>query len=534
MELNKEKMKMIRKGIGLALGLLMASAVTAMAAIPAPPVDQKLGIPDTVFNNMNESVCRSCHNQAPPITAVDKTYLPDRHHALVGTVMPAGTVVPFPGGTTYNCVNCHSETFNGTFFEFTTFRDCMFCHQQAGGFTVHHATTQAQAGDCVACHGAFVENGIPVRVAKSMDLGIDPTTGAMREQTLNVATWVPTYQPSLVTPWTSNKPTGGTVNPKNLQKQGSCKYCHDTPSGNVTPAGQEVAPAFANQTFNIYRNVETHHGTGFGQISAAKCDWCHIMANGAPQASGLAVRVCENCHGIKSLHNIQAKGQSVGTPIVGTVVVGGEGPGKGHIGDNFDCNGCHGFTAAAAPMSGATVPALYNLTASSVTAGTAVTAQGVGFVNTITSTTGTTYTVSSQVALTNANGVETILVPSNLTGDSFTVTLPATLPTGNYTIAAKKGTQYSNPLNITITPQVAITGKSVSRNVATITGTGFGTASLQTVNAVGSGMSVTGVDKRGKLLKGTVTSWSNTKVMAKFSTTPVTVTVNTIYGSATK
>ncbi len=67
------------------LFVVITSAV--QADTPAPPVNQKLGIPDTVFGSMTEAICRGCHNQSPPAGyPVDPTYLPDRHHLRAGRV----------------------------------------------------------------------------------------------------------------------------------------------------------------------------------------------------------------------------------------------------------------------------------------------------------------------------------------------------------------------------------------------------------------------------------------------------------------
>lgn len=530
---------MIRKGIGLALGLVLATAMAATAAVPAPPVNQYLGIPDTVFNEMTEATCRSCHNQTPPAgIPVDPTYLPDRHHLLKGTPIPAVSAVITRDGnkdgindTVYDCYNCHTATWNGKAWVLATFRDCTQCHQQTGGgLTVHHATTFAQAGDCAKCHGDFVDNGLLDPNGNGIKAANDATDVLTKADGSTVnGGWVPTYQPSLVTPWPSKKPNGGLpVNSIN-EKSGSCKYCHSNATGSQGPPVEETTGPFT--PVQVYTNAETHHSTGFwSNTDTTKCTWCHNLPNGG--LNNLSIRTCESCHGIPSLHNIQYGGQAVGAPSVGTIVPGAEGAGKGHIGDNADCNGCHGFTStASAAPSGPVVPSLQTLSASSVTAGATVTLKGIGFVNLVQNPFTGAYdiTMNSDVALIDANGISTILVPFSVTGDTLQVQIPANIAPGNYRIAASKAGTLSNPLNISVTPKVAISSKAGTTTV-TIYGQGFGSY----LNAVGSDIGVTGVDRRGKALMGTVRSWTDTKIVARFSSAPAKVTVNALFGSATK
>ena len=64
--------------------LVLAVANFSWGTVPAPPVNQYLGLGDSTFNNVVEADCRVCHNQTPPEPyPVDPTYLPDRHHLLV-------------------------------------------------------------------------------------------------------------------------------------------------------------------------------------------------------------------------------------------------------------------------------------------------------------------------------------------------------------------------------------------------------------------------------------------------------------------
>ena len=66
------------------------------------------------------------------------------------------------------------------------------------------------------------------------------------------------------------------------------------------------------------------------------------------------IRWCENCHGPESLHNIQVDSDNLAN--IGTILVGGENAGWGHIGNDDDCWGCHGFIGAAESGSGPLTP----------------------------------------------------------------------------------------------------------------------------------------------------------------------------------
>ncbi len=280
---------------------IMLSAVNGLADVPAPPVNQALGFADVSIGSQDEAGCRVCHDSG----------VPDSHHLLYGELIPDPSVVPFPDSddngtddTTYNCLNCHDAEFN-------IVRDCTVCHNTA---SPHHATADALDGDCVSCHGDFVDN-------------------------MDDSHYIPTYDPSLVTPLRKD----GEGEPDNSRGKGAgaCDYCHDN-DGLTEPV--------------ILTNMELHHDvTGFIDDSNT-CAWCHDF--GAPRPE--QTRVCEGCHGPDSLHNIQADSPKDPT---GTVVVGGEDAGYGHVGrdagpGDSDCWGCHGFATASALEIGPTTPYL--------------------------------------------------------------------------------------------------------------------------------------------------------------------------------
>ena len=88
---------------------------------------------------------------------------------------------------------------------------------------------------------------------------------------------------------TTPKRSAGTGLPLNSRGNGAgaCNYCHDD--------GTSCTDSILVET-----TMDTHHNVGFG-TDATKCSWCHDF--GLPFNE--QIRVCENCHGRDSLHNIQ-------------------------------------------------------------------------------------------------------------------------------------------------------------------------------------------------------------------------------------
>ena len=66
----------------LSIIALMAVAVfvgsASFANVPPPPVNQLIGVDDTLFNDQTEAQCRACHTETI-----------DMHHMLYGSSMPA-------------------------------------------------------------------------------------------------------------------------------------------------------------------------------------------------------------------------------------------------------------------------------------------------------------------------------------------------------------------------------------------------------------------------------------------------------------
>jgi hypothetical protein len=322
---------------------IMLFTANGFADIPAPPVNQLLGMPDTVMNFLVEAECRACHQDGTVDAQgneINPNSIPDRHHLLYGLEIVKGKCRnsgdecvsdadctgtnetctgqsaasdPYANGDFYNCFSCHegeTHVIDGT-TNFLVERDCLVCHAQVGGeASVHHLTGTAQGtdsnlgdplkGDCTPCHGTIVD-----------DYGDDAI--------------IPTYSPSLVTP-TVNK---GTALEKNSEgySAGSCNFCHSSGTGSDAP-GQEESGV------EVFRNGTLHHTAGvhwdrYREFVNGGCEFCH----GNPlttDGDALMLRNCQQCHGFESLHNIQA--DSPNPDNIGTIVVGGEDYGYGHIG----------------------------------------------------------------------------------------------------------------------------------------------------------------------------------------------------------
>ena len=444
-------------------GISLITTGPAWADVPAPPVNQTIGMRDVAIGNLSEALCRTCHSSG----------VPNRHHMLFGQPTRLGSLEPYPDAdgdgvpdTVYGCLNCHGPNF-------TVMRDCTVCHNAGNP---HHATATATGGNCKACHGSVVDN-------------------------MNDGHYIPTYSPSLITP----KPNEGDGLPFNSRCNGAgaCNYCHD--------AAPLASPP-------ILTNAALHHGTGL-----TNCAWCHDIL-------GNAMRRCEGCHGPNSLHNIQADSPRLPT---GTIVVGGEDAGYGHVGrdagpGDSDCWGCHGFPMArtSGNPGGPIIPTVYSSDLATMTAetDTTVVLRGSAFRNIADST-----QYDSSVAVASDNGAPPmILTPRLIQEDMLAVTIPGSTPPGNYNIQATKADFTSNPAVVTIIPKVAITRATSATGVVRILGRGF------SGYALGSGTLVRGT--RGAITaEATITSWTDTAIVAEFSPTfrPQTVTVNSIFGSAT-
>jgi len=435
-------------------------------------------------------------------------------------VCVGGSMAPNdPNAGVYGCLTCHDEDNTGGVINFVVYRDCTFCHEYRGGANVHHLDaldpvySGAKAGNCVVCHGDLVDNPVGCDTNPSGNCSDTNKACATDADCTSPATCVPavcdhdipTYEPSLVTP----EPAGGYG-----VEIGTCDYCHapgvDTVSG-----------------VHVHDNHDTHHHTGFyyyadGSREGTWCNWCHLGGRPGQEPAGMedyAIRTCENCHGMESLHNIQV---DTDDPADG-IQVGGEAYGFGHIGiddpaGDSDCFGCHGFTIASDGVTGSGVPSIYNAAPAVITADTAtqVTVTGAALISTIPAAT-------SDVRLTAADGSSVTITPDSITGDSLTVTITAAA--GSYTIQAVKDGEASNVVGLSVMPQVAITDMDCSKCLSTMTITGVNFA----VKPAGTDEDIS-VTEDGRPLN--VISWSDTEITVSGARCRGDVVVNGVYGSS--
>ncbi len=220
------------------VGLTLAGLAFALP----PPVDQRMGVNDTLFSNLVESNCRGCHALG----------VPDAHHNLVRI-------------GEYGCTDCHPVLPNGS--GITLIRDCLQCHDNTfNGMTIrrpHHETQAAMDRHCNACHGSVVDN-------------------------YDDGHYIPTSPPSSMTPDTKFK----VINQTSGRKWGGCESCHEADSTASPPI------AFNNKTHHRLGNL-----SGFRNNDSTKCAMCHDVHNATYGSD--SIRYCERCHGYSSLHNIQ-------------------------------------------------------------------------------------------------------------------------------------------------------------------------------------------------------------------------------------
>ena len=367
-------------------------------------------------------------------------------------------------GGAYACLDCHPVVTNPDGSQnITITRDCLECHLSSP----HHENADAQARHCSVCHGSLVDD-------------------------YDDGHYIPTYPTSLVTPDTSYKVYNATSD----RYWGGCEACH-----------QEDA----TQTPQIKSNSVTHHNLG---TVSNNCFYCHF-GDGANN-----IRKCEECHGVKSLHNIQYDYNNTSGML-----------GYGHIGDNWDCNGCHAFwDAGAAPMEGPIIPTIATVSADGLVAGqsTVLRLEGSNFIT----TTGTTTYTSGVVVNDGANPVT--LTPDSITGSQIIVTIPP-LDAGVYGLYVVKADMKSKLVPIFVSPDVTIISAVKDGDNMVITGAGFGDQLPEPFDTL---VSVTVLHKFNKNkiveLPTDIVSWSDTLIVINCpdASSEDLATVNALFGSA--
>lgn len=453
---------MKKRNILISVVVFLAIAVTAMANIPPPPANQNIGVYDTSVNQFQEPMCRACHNS---------TYLggvPTRHHNLVASgqfsCMNCHPVVSGPNGQSVlidrNCINCH----NGSAF---------YANPSLVAGRPHHNTTFAQGRNCKLCHGGYVDN-------------------------YNDGHYIPTYNESVVTPSSEFK----VYNATSGRYWGGCVACHRQ-NLSVVP---NIMGILANNGVIVNDLNNTHHLELVGVTQGLDCGWCHRGTN------YLGIRSCEDCHSVGTIHNIEDN-----------YAVNNGNLGFGHIGNNWDCNGCHAFWDAGTenPFLGPIVPDVSSITPLVLATGqaTTLTIVGTNFVQ-------NNYTVKVVV-----NG--TSYTPSSVTNSQIVADIPA-LSAGVYNInIVKSGIGGDSPSKLsvlTVVSKVIIKSAKLRSGTITITGTGFGVRPVQNAQQY-----VTIAHAGNIYYSDSITSWTDTEIVAKSSTAAakdlLTVTMPT--GSAT-
>lgn len=442
----------------LTVTLVMGLAAVLWATVPPPSANQYLGIYDTKFTQFTRDDCLGCH--------VSDAVLVPRHHALINT-------------DGYACLDCHVLVSDGSGgFVFEDFRTCSNCHKSSP----HHVSAKAVAQDCQFCHGSFIDNPLDNH-------------------------YVPSYSVSSVTPMINGRTV--TATDGSLATVQGCAACHQPDATAIDPN--------TNITRPINSNADTHHGTGIGAAGGiGSCEWCHNFSQ-----PGLAIRQCEACHGVKSLHNIQRKSSTT------DIVPGSEALGYGHIGNNWDCVGCHWSWYGNASTSPATaiVPAINGQSAYTLAAGkeNALTLTGAAFVNV--GGNGVSYTPT--ITISNAT-VSITITPASYTDSEIQLLVPA-LQAGSYDLRVVKEGVKSNLAKLVVIPELSAKSAILSsKNTVTVVGTGFGSKPPADYT---SGLGVNVGDVQCKLV-----SWSDTKVVASSPVVQVgaMVTVKTLNGSVSK
>ncbi len=381
-------------------------------ALP-PPVDQRMGVYDTLFSNLAESNCRVCHASGVPNT----------HHNLVA----AGAINPYTNAP-FGCQDCHPVLPNGT--GITLIRNCIQCHNNTfNGMNIrrpHHETQAAVDRHCNACHGSLVDN-------------------------YDDGHLIATYQPTSMTPDTKYK----AINQTSGRKWGGCESCHE-PNLTASPP--------------IYGNNNTHHRlgnlSGFVNNDTTKCEICHNMHNATYGSD--SIRYCEQCHGTNSLHNIQYDIANTSSQ---------SGYGHLGPNDCQGCHASYvaGSLAPGADIIMPTIASLsVNHVHEGET--TVLTIYGDDFVTTVDGITRSSVVALTDGVITNGTtAVNITIIPTNITHSEIVVTIPP-LNKGLYAIyVLKDGNVESNKRPLMSVPAVIVNSAIINYTTVAINGSGFGT-----------------------------------------------------------
>lgn len=437
-----------------AIAIILLVSV-ALAIVPPPPVNQYIGIYDTSENYRTTNATDQTACRVCHISGVQ-----DRHHNLV----PTGE---------YACNNCHPVQSGPSGQYVLLNKSCQACHSGIAFYAnpsinpgrPHHNTTAAKLRDCKSCHGAYVDN-------------------------YNDTHYIPNYNFSNVTPSTTYK----VINSTTGKKWGGCEACHDQDL-----SGQPWPILYATEPGNI------HHNTILGVTEGYQCEYCHLGSTGNLDYY-FTVRACEDCHSVSTIHNIQYNYSTTNGQ-----------KGWGHIGDNWDCMGCHAwYDAGASGFEGAIIPNLISVTPTKLNRDTQteITLDGADFLSGVGSFT-------SDVLIDGT----TTLTPTSITDNQIKVNV--NLPAGVHTIkVVKKGDYTDKPSKLfaltVVVPVDAVSAKITKKASKsqpaeiTIVGSGFGPQPEQLTDPLYSEHGVT-INLGNKVVTTTVKSWSDTTIVV---TTP--------------
>jgi len=313
----------------MCVAVLVLSAVMLANAYERPMnatmdyVPQNVGIYDTYYCEFKESDCRACHG----------TTTAWRHHDNELAVRG-------------QCQTCH-DTACFTDPYTAPERDCKECHVDGACINVnggqlgfpHHRTGLAGAGICTACHSStLVSDANDVEPPQ-----FDPTTITPKPTSCENCHWPSTIaaaQPPPLQDWNlwSGFPKPTTW-PDSLAHPAKIEANGPVTTGSVVAADPDPD---AGKPFRPLTG--THHELD-GEVSP-NCVLCHGTAPGGgyqlDPTYPYAIRACENCHDIYTLHD--------GLAYEHTQTSGGIGTGEFTIGGvlnqvvlgNEKCVACHG------------------------------------------------------------------------------------------------------------------------------------------------------------------------------------------------
>jgi len=531
------------KNLNIVIAAVLLFALLAGIGSAVPRAPQDMGLLDTNYTLVPAAECRECHTAAN-----------DEHHMMVFNNPPT---------TTLGCNDCHPlNNTNYPIYE----KDCKACHKAKYGWNA------SQTQDITV----WDENATLVNLSRLRGRGT-PTSfsnaGLPHHNTTKNATWnsqkiaywaadrkcdlchgtgivarfndghyVPTYNNSMISPLATFK-INATIG--NGIEWGGCFSCHDD-DVNAEP--------------ELLNPDETHHGARM--YEGYQCNDCHVAKgiraepvpdrNPDPSANYYRISLydayplyatmfqwdnktkfefrnatmiqngdtlngtgCEKCHSVQTLHNIE---------VNAAYNIANQIPGKGHIGNSSDCNGCHSAVAASTnPFPGEKSVSLNGVNPGRTTAGVAtdVTLTGDNFVEAPYQT----------VVLVDGNAV----TQKSITDTQIVVTIPASLAKGGHSIQVKKGAVTSGLRMLSVSSTSTITSAKLRSGVLTITGAEFGPQPAAEFADLGVFVTHTTTVKRKTTtttFKATVVSWTNTQIVVNAGTAAVNdqITVKTLNG----